>query len=107
VIHLKLKKMMTGDEVSAYLEAKYGPMSPEAQEKLDAHIAATAAELEILNLLRDLREKAKLTQGQLAAMSSVPQPEISRFEAGKGNPTLATLAKISSALGYRLTLTQK
>jgi len=104
---VKLKKMMTSDEVSAYLDAKYGPMSKDSEEKLAAHISATAAELAILDKLRELREQSDLTQAQLAALSNVPQPELSRFESGKGNPTLATLAKISSALGYQLTLTRK
>jgi DNA-binding phage protein len=102
----KLKKRMSSSEVLAYLEHEHGPMAAEATAKLEAHSAAIDAQIEVLQLLRNARAKSQLTQLELAAISGVSQPELSRFESGTGNPTLATLSKISSALGYRLTLTK-
>ncbi len=45
-----------------------------------------------------------LTQRQLAQMSGVPQPEISRIEQGAGNPTENTLKRLASALDSKLAL---
>ena len=103
----KLKKWMTADEVEAYLDEKYGPLSPESQAVIDVHVAETAAQIHVMQLVREARAQSKLSQRELAQISGVSQPELSRFESGQSNPTLGTLVKICSALGYKLTLTQK
>ncbi|WP_062519528.1 helix-turn-helix domain-containing protein [Demequina silvatica] len=54
-------------------------------------------------LLR-LRSARRLTQPELQRLSGVQQAEISRIERGVGNPTLATLEKLTHALGGRLVL---
>jgi transcriptional regulator with XRE-family HTH domain len=52
--------------------------------------------------LRPFRERAGLSQSELARRSGVPQPAISRYEAG-GTPTirLEHLARLAAALGVR------
>lgn len=55
-------------------------------------------------MLRNTRERRSLTQPALAELADVQQAEISRIESGKGNPTEATLIRITRALDVRLTL---
>ena len=50
------------------------------------------------------RKSKKLTQQQLADLSGVPQPEISRLEGGLANPTLETMVKLMVALGLEMAL---
>jgi HTH-type transcriptional regulator / antitoxin HipB len=53
----------------------------------------------------ELREKAGLTQAQLADRAGVRQPLISRLESGKlVNTELRTLVKLAAALGVRARL---
>ncbi len=51
-----------------------------------------------------LRGARRLTQPDLQRLSGIEQAEISRIERGVGNPTLATLEKLSRALGGRIVL---
>lgn len=44
------------------------------------------------------RQELNLSQTQLAATTGIPQADISRIERGKGNPTLATIEKLLTAL---------
>ncbi|HJN75623.1 MAG TPA: XRE family transcriptional regulator [Myxococcota bacterium] len=48
--------------------------------------------------LRYLRERRNLTQAGLSRLCEVPRSTIANLEAGGGNPTLAVLARIASAL---------
>jgi DNA-binding XRE family transcriptional regulator len=49
--------------------------------------------------IRTLRERAGLTQTELAARSGLPQSHISRLENAKHSPSHVTLQKIAQALG--------
>ncbi len=51
--------------------------------------------------LRALRERAGLSQAELARRSGVPQPTISRLEAGAGAVRLEHLALLAAALGIK------
>ncbi len=57
--------------------------------------------------IRKLREKAGLTQTELAQLMGSTQPAIARLEAGGGNPNLETLNKIARAIGYEVNVTFK
>ena len=48
------------------------------------------------------REKASLSQRELAKISGVMQAEISKIEQGRGNPTLLTLQKLAKSLGVTI-----
>lgn len=45
-----------------------------------------------------LRQKRKMTQGELAKLSGIPRSTIANLESGGGNPSLSNLAKICEAL---------
>lgn len=57
--------------------------------------------------VKDLREKAEITQAELAAKIGTTQPGVARVEAGKTMPDLATLHKIANALGHLVVVTFK
>lgn len=52
--------------------------------------------------LKYLREKAGLTQVQLAEKMETHQPSIARWENGKETPKIETLEKLAEALEVRL-----
>lgn len=58
-------------------------------ENISAHLA---------NNVVELRQKRNLTQSVLANLAGVPRSTIANIESGRGNPSLANLAKISDAL---------
>ena len=49
--------------------------------------------------LVSLRHARGLTQGTLAKAAAVPRSTIANLESGEGNPSLAVLVKVASALG--------
>ncbi len=53
-------------------------------------------------LLRAAREKARLSQAELAARAGTTQSVISVYEAGRRQPSLPTLASLVAAAGYEL-----
>jgi predicted nucleotidyltransferase len=48
--------------------------------------------------LRGLRERAGLSQAQLAARSGVAQPNIAAYESGRRNPSAAMVERLRSAM---------
>jgi transcriptional regulator with XRE-family HTH domain len=67
----------------------------------DGYRLATA----IAPLLRAEREKAALTQTQLARRAATTQQHVSRLEAGRLAPTTALLDRLFEALGLQLHVT--
>ena len=61
-------------------------------------------EFEIGFLLRQVREKAGLTQEQLANLINTKKPAISRLENHAGDIKLSTLRRVAKALGKQLEL---
>jgi transcriptional regulator with XRE-family HTH domain len=55
--------------------------------------------------LAALRKRKKLTQARLAEITGVQQPEISRIEQGKANPTQETLTRLGASVGAVLSFT--
>ena len=55
------------------------------------------------NRIRLLRESKGISQQVLAAMCNFEKGNMSRIEAGRTNPTLTTLYKISQALEIKIT----
>jgi transcriptional regulator with XRE-family HTH domain len=54
------------------------------------------------NQIRVLRKKLKLTQAVLASSSGMEESALQRIEAGRTNPTIKTLYKISKGLNVRI-----
>ena len=61
-------------------------------------------EFQIISALITARAQRKLTQRQLAKKIGVAQSALARFEAGRINPTLEFLKKVTSGLGLKLVL---
>lgn len=53
--------------------------------------------------IKTARESLGLSQTDLAERMGVAQPSLSRTEAGKRTPTLATLLRAAEAMGMTLT----
>lgn len=93
------------DDFAAQLKAGWSTDVHEVHDKLAAQLDAEVAErIRLGKRIATLRRSRHLTQGKLAALSSVRQPEISRIERGVGNPTTDTLTKLAVAMGAHVTL---
>lgn len=55
--------------------------------------------LKIGRRIRDARIQKKLSQGELASLAGMRQPDLSKIEEGKKNITLETLTRLCRALG--------
>lgn len=55
-------------------------------------------------LLRGARERAGLTQSDLARRAGVAQSVVSAYEAGKREPSLPTLSRLITATGHQLAI---
>lgn len=62
---------------------------------------------ELIRIIKERREMMQVTQEMLAELSCVGLRTLKQFESGKGNPTLATLQKITNVLGLELCLKVK
>jgi transcriptional regulator with XRE-family HTH domain len=59
------------------------------------------------SLIREARERAGLTQAELAARSGVAQSTISAYESGRRDPGLKVLSKLLDAAGFRLRIRRR
>lgn len=55
-------------------------------------------------LMRTARNRANLSQRELAARAGTSQAAISAYEGGHKDPSIATLSRILAAAGWRLAL---
>ena len=60
--------------------------------------------MNVSELIRDARMRAKLSQVALAGRAKTSQPAIARYEAGAASPSLGTLERILAACGSSLVL---
>jgi transcriptional regulator with XRE-family HTH domain len=49
--------------------------------------------------IRDLRERAVLSQGELAVKVGISQNALSQIETGRSQPRMSTIRKVAEALG--------
>jgi uncharacterized protein len=56
------------------------------------------------SLIRTARERAHLTQAELAARAGTSQPAVSRYEAATASPSVETLDRLLASMGARLEL---
>lgn len=57
---------------------------------------------QVTNVYKDCRKKKKLTQVDLERITGIPQPNITRFENCRSNPTLEMMVKMAAAMGMEL-----
>ena len=67
-----------------------------------AEVERTSVAEQVALLLTSYRVEHGLTQTGLAELLGMHQPAIARLEAGSNEPSLTTLARLSSALGISL-----
>jgi len=94
---------MKGKSLNKYLKAKL------KDKEISISYDEVKMHLKIARIIEDLRLKSGLTQAQLAKKAGVSQPMIARLERGDQDrvPTLSTINKVLSALGYEADLTIK
>jgi len=68
---------------------------------------ALAPQYEIISAVIAARLEKKITQAELAERMSTRQSNISRFESGNYNPSMAFLQKMADALDKQLEITLK
>lgn len=98
-----MKKLKKGITFGSYLKKKLKDSEfSVAYEEASMH-------LKIAVLIEELRHKKGLTQAQLAKLAGVSQSMIARLEKGDQDrtPTLSTVNKVLSALGYTVDLVFK
>lgn len=72
--------------------------NPEIKKEYEA----LEPEFALINALLSMRENAGLTQKQVASLMGMQESNVSRLEAGTGNPTIATVQKYAKACGCKL-----
>lgn len=88
---VKLSDLPTADEV----HVKELTDDPEYRDEWERTAFARAVAMQVLGY----RTEHGLTQTQLARKVGMTQPQIARLEGGDRTPSLATLARLSQALG--------
>lgn len=59
-------------------------------------------EYSIRNAILKCRKELGMSQMQLSSLTGITQPDISKLENSKTNPSIATLKKLADAFGKRL-----
>jgi len=62
--------------------------------------------MEVATAIREARERAGLTQAELAARAGTSQATLSAYEHGRKRPSLDTLERLLAATGARLAIEQ-
>ena len=74
------------------------------QRSKDPEFAAEWDQHQLARRIRELRERRKLTQAQLASRARTTQSAIARLESGQVIPKIDLLQKIAVALGLQLSI---
>lgn len=82
------------DTIASQLE------DPAFKEEWDA----LEPEYQIIRAMLAAREEAGITQSRLSELSGIAQPDISRIEKGRANPSVRTLKRLAAGLGKRLVI---
>ena len=61
-------------------------------------------EYTIMNEMLRAREELGMSQQELSTKTGITQPDISKLENGKANPSIGTLKKIAEAFGKKLVI---
>lgn len=72
------------------------------EQKILIEIQQKTARQEVVELFKNYRKEAGMTQAELGKRIGIPQPNVTRFESGKYNPTLEFLVKMAAAMGKKV-----
>ena len=86
-----MAKVRSYDDVAARRRAA---MAPDSKAERDVYAEAYDIAMQVVAL----RERAGLTQAELAERTGIDQGDISRIERGATSPTARTLQRIADAL---------
>lgn len=87
-----------GQSFNEYLDSYKKNASPEDLARYEAKVE----HFELVNQLIERRKELNLSQVELATVTGISQPEISRIESGAANPTIDTLHRIAGGLKRRI-----
>lgn len=59
---------------------------------------------ELIETISNIRKSKNMSQRDLCSLINMSQPMLAKIEKGKNSPTLETILKILSPLGYTLTI---
>ena len=85
-------------------ERHLAAMSPEERSRFDAAYAAMRLAFDVGEKIRDARERAGLSERELATRMGTSQATVARLEAGGVGVTLTTLQKVVTALDLNVTV---
>ena len=74
----------------------------EKNKKLKEEYDNLEDEYYFIQQLVTARHKAGLSQKQLADVTGIAQSEISKYESGKGNPSLKTINKLAKGMNRKI-----
>ena len=100
----KKRIRMSADQVLAQLQGEIASLEPWEIVEIETSVLGQHTRTVLAVALVEGREVKQLSQKQLAELSGVPQPEISRLEGGLANPTLDTMVKLMVALDLQMSL---
>ena len=86
------------DDFTRYL--KKNLENPEFRKEWDAR----ETETQIMRSMIDARLEAGMRQKQVSEKTGISQSNLSSIERGTGNPSVATLERIASALGKKVSI---
>lgn len=66
-----------------------------------------SAKYQLAQEFKEKRKNIKMTQTKLSELTGIPQPNVTRFESGKSNPTLELMVKMAAAMNMELEITLK
>lgn len=72
--------------------------------RIDESTTFYAMSKAIIDYITAYRKERNMSQNELSTISGVNQPNIARIEAGKTDPQLSTLLKLTNALGLKISL---
>ena len=85
-------------------EKRLAAMTPAERRRSDAAYAAMRLAFDVGEKVRDTRERAGLSQRELATRMGMSQATVARLEAGGRSVTLTTLLKVATALDLNVTV---
>ena len=85
-------------------EKRLAAMTPEERSRSDAAYAAMRFAFDVGEKVRDARERAGLSQSELATRMGTSQAAVARLEASEVSVTLTMLQDAATALDLRVTV---